>query len=142
MGPRKLVEVRRQAEEAVRDMPDGELKLKAFEVILNSLLQGQLPTADEERTTSAVPVHGWKNRRGNRAGTPTSRVERILVVKSEGFFKALRSIGEVREHLAARGWHYPVTTLSGAMQELVQRRELRRQKMSEGKRKLWKYCNP
>lgn len=142
MGPKKLVDMRRQAEEAVSDMPDGELKLKAFEVILNSLLQGQERTADGEGSTSAIPVQERKKRQANRAGTPTSKVERILVFKSESFFEKLRTIGEVREHLATRGWHYPVTALSGPMQELVQRRELRRQKMPEGKRKVWKYCNP
>jgi hypothetical protein len=142
MGPRKLVEIRRQAEAAVSDMPDGELKLKAFQVILNSLLQGQERAPDTGLITSPIPLRERKQLQPNRASKPTSTVERILVFKSEGFFEKLRTIGEVREHLAVRGWHYPVTALSGPMQDLVQRRELRRQKMPEGKRRVWKYCNP
>jgi len=45
---------------------------------------------------------------------------RILAIRSEGFFKTQRSLGEVRESLGSRGWHYPLTTLSGVMQALGQ----------------------
>ena len=38
MDAKKLIELRKQAEKAVQDMPDSEFKLKAFEVILNHLL--------------------------------------------------------------------------------------------------------
>ena len=40
MNTALLVVARKRAEEAVADMPDGELKVKAFEVILSSLLAG------------------------------------------------------------------------------------------------------
>ena len=38
LTPEKLKQIRDKAQEAVTDMPDGELKTKAFEVILQHLL--------------------------------------------------------------------------------------------------------
>jgi hypothetical protein len=38
MDAKRLIELRKQAEKSVADMPDGDLKLKAFEVILNHLV--------------------------------------------------------------------------------------------------------
>jgi hypothetical protein len=45
MNAKKLVELRQAAEKAVADMPDGELKVKAFEVILGHMIE----TPDEPR---------------------------------------------------------------------------------------------
>ena len=42
-----IISARRQAEEAVADMADGPLKVKAFEVILNSLLRTDAPQLGE-----------------------------------------------------------------------------------------------
>jgi hypothetical protein len=50
----------------------------------------------------------------------------IETMKREDFFKSPRGLGEVRQGLADMGHHYPVTTLSGAMQKLAKRRQLRR----------------
>lgn len=142
MGTRELIDIRRQAEKVVSDMPDGELKLKAFEVILDNLLHAQERAASGGGIISPIPVRQGKKQHAKRVGTATSTTDRILVLKSDGFFNRLRTIGEVREQLASHGWHYPATALSGPLQELVQRRELRRQRMPEGKRKVWKYSNP
>ncbi len=38
---KELIEIRKQAEAAVHDMPEGELKTKAFETILTHLLFGR-----------------------------------------------------------------------------------------------------
>jgi hypothetical protein len=139
MEVQKLKELRRRAEQATSDMADGELKVKAFEVILNNLLRGG---GDETAGGPAVPgvVSPQKRTPAARAAATTTR-ERILVLKAEGFFSKLRTIGEVHEQLAARGWHYPLSSLSGPLQRLV-RDELRRQKVSEGATKVWKYSNP
>ena len=47
-------------------------------------------------------------------------------LKEEEFFKAPRGLGEIQKKLAELGHHYPITTLSGAMQEQTKRRNLRR----------------
>jgi hypothetical protein len=139
MELKKLKELRRRAEQATSDMPDGELKLKAFEVILSNLLRG---TEDEtgKNPNSPATVAPQKRQPASRAGAATSAPERILVLKAENYFAKLRTIGEVREQLASRGWNYPSTALSGPLQQLV-RHELRRQRVSDGGKKVWKYSN-
>ena len=50
----------------------------------------------------------------------------MSLLKSEEFFKTPRGLSDVREKLAQMGHHYPVTTLSGAMQAQARNRNLRR----------------
>jgi len=50
----------------------------------------------------------------------------ISLLKSEEFFKTPRGLSDVRQKLAQIGHHYPVTTLSGAMQAQARSRNLRR----------------
>ena len=48
----KLKEVRKKAQDAVADMPDGELKTKAFEVFLQHLLGSESPRKLSEKGES------------------------------------------------------------------------------------------
>lgn len=141
MNPRELTKIRREAESAVAEMVDGELKVKAFEVILNHLLRPQ-DNSQTAHTSSQHSAIRQDKKQPTKRVSASSKTERILSLKNEDYFSELRTIGQVRQELASRGWHYPLTALSGPLQELVQRRELRRQKMPEGKKKLWKYSNP
>jgi hypothetical protein len=129
-----LVVARKRAEQAVEGMAEGPLKIAAFQTILAKLLTESDPREQVQRVPAKVSAG-----RSEQPGTLTGR---ILAIKSEGFFKTQRSLGEVRESLGSRGWHYPLTTLSGAMQGLVRRRELRRERMSVGNKQVWKYSNP
>lgn len=138
MADRSLVELRQAAERAVADMAEGDLKAKAFEVILSHLLNTEDKVPNDSRPNRPLRTAS----KGQRARTGNTTTERILALKAEDFFATLRTIGEVRDELASRGWHYPVTGLSGPLQELVQRRELRRQKVVDGKKKIYKYSNP
>jgi hypothetical protein len=140
MNAKKLIELRKQAEKAVQDMPDGEFKLKAFEVILNHLLApGKVQTTSESQ--SEAPQHKVVANEIEDADAKSTQ-GRILVLKAEGFFKKPQSIGQTRSELVAHGWHYAVTTLSGELIQLVQKRKLRRQRGKEGNRKVWLYTNP
>lgn len=136
----QLLDARKQAEQAVVDMPEGDLKLKAFETILKHLLS----TLSE--STREDPVADKKPRSIQEIGSvkvPTSLTERILSLKGKGFFASQRSIAEVRQELKKYGWHYPVTSLSGALQSLVQKGDLRREMVTDGTgKKVWKYSNP
>jgi hypothetical protein len=96
--------------------------------------------------TSNVAPHRQKRRRGSaitRLNSPSgeSCKGRILALKADGFFASQRTISEIRTELATRGWHYPLTTLSGRLQTLVQERHLRREKVKEGRKKVWRYSN-
>src|SRR5437016_2551280 len=124
-----LVEVRKQAEQAVRDMPDGDLKVKAFETILTHLLSN---STDRQAPLSTTSTSGGSKGQSKKKETvsqvPKSAGDRILFLKTEDFFTTQRSIAEIRLELKKNGWHYPVTSLSGTLQSLVQKRQLRRER--------------
>jgi hypothetical protein len=129
-----IVSLRKTAENSVADMADGELKVKAFEVILKSLL-----------TTDAGQPHPIGAADPVRQPTPQIRstlTERIDLLAEEGFFSEPRSLGEIQSNLAAHGWHYPQTNLSSPLIRLVRQRRLRRIQLSEGSKKVWKYSLP
>ncbi len=142
MGAKSLIDLRKQAEQVVAGMPDGELKVKAFEVVFAHLLRiseaSPVRPAAEEKITKPIG-----NRRRDDKSSLKSLRARLLLLKDEGFFKNQRAISEVRGELGSHGWHYPLTTLSGALQALVQPpNRLRRVKTKQGNRKIWKYSNP
>ena len=138
-----IKEARIKAERAVSDMKDKDLRDKAFEVILNHLLQ----EADGSQRELSEPNKIKKAKQAKQpdsldARQPTTLPDRILLMKEESFFGSQRTIREIKESLAAHGWHYPNTALSGALQSLTQRRALRRLRAPEGKKMVWKYSNP
>ena len=137
MDDKFLRDARLIAEKSVSDMPEGDLKLKAFEVTLQHLLA----------TGSSQPVTNGKARGSKRVATSApgqanTLSERILMLQADGFFDTPKVIGAVREGLQVHGWHYPVTTLSGTLQALVQRRKLRRERVKDNNKVVWRYSNP
>lgn len=140
MDVKKLIELRKEAEKAVAEMPDGDLKLKAFEVILNHLIASSAPPLKTQpiakMTDEAVPPVSEDFPSESVAG-------RLMVLKEEGFFKSPKALAEIREELQAHGWRYPNTTLAPVLIRLCGRKKvLRRQRIQEGKTKPWKYFNP
>ncbi len=140
-----MVEARRRAEEAVSGMADGALKVKAFEVFLARILDAEdgragggagSPAAD--RNGKAVPL---KQKRP-RMSVPESASERVLALRDEGFFGSQRGLGEALVELKNHGWVYPITSLSGTLQGLVQKGELRRMLVKDGKKRVYKYVAP
>lgn len=129
MNTKMIVDLRKQAEEAVSDMAEGPLKVKAFEVVLEKLLAGEQGSASHpESRKGTVPkqISTFSPKDQAKPKTPTSCPERILVLRDEGFFKVPRTISEIRDELRVLGWTYPVTSISGPLQRLAQRRDLRR----------------
>lgn len=51
-------------------------------------------------------------------------------LKTEGFFKKTKTLGDIKKRLGELGHHYPLTTLSGAMQGEAKKRRLRRFKQN------------
>jgi hypothetical protein len=137
-----LIEARKKAENAVSDMADPALKLKAFEVILGKLLNGTEPSSRisepqkrkkrrSQDSQSVAAKHDGNSKRG-----------RVLKLRDDGFFSDQRTIGELRDELRTRGWIYELTSLSGPLQQLVQQGQLRRALVTEGTKKIYKYVNP
>ena len=119
-----------QAERAVSNVKDAELKRVAFERVLNDLLN----TGDEEpkpkaRSATRTSMKSSERRDPKKRSGPQAYVEEMI---EDGFFKKPKTISEVKAELENRGHHIPVTSLSGPMQKLCQKKSLRRQK-SDGK---------
>jgi hypothetical protein len=133
----KIAAARDSAMRAVKDMPDSEFKVRAFEVILGRLLDaevapnGSVPSPENpgSRVSKIARTLGAT---GLRSRLPKSCSERIVSLRDDGFFKTPRTLGEIRSELQMRGWTYPLTSLSGPMQKLVQKRELRRMSGQNG----------
>jgi len=138
MNTKSLVKLRKAAEKAVVDMPDGDLKVKAFEVILAHMIEAQ--GAAVKSVGKAVDEGSRRQQR--KPENTRSTTGRILVLRDEGFFRNQKSIAEICDELATHGWHYPLTSLSGPLQVLVQRRELRRMRDKKGNKRVWVYSEP
>lgn len=72
-----------------------------------------------------------KKEQKKRAGA----ADLVIALKEDGFFDKPKALGDVAKALEEQGYLYPITTLSGIMLGLVQKRLLRRKKV-EGK---WVY---
>ena len=128
-----------QAEKAVAGVKDPELKRIAFQKVLDDLLgpSGSLTTRQpaSPRKQTAAPKKG---QRGTRGG-PQAYLDELV---DEGFFKKPKTIAHVKAELENRGHHIPLTSLSGPLQTLCQRRTLRRQKLkTSGKKQTFAYSN-
>lgn len=113
-----------QAERAVAAVKDPELKRAAFERVLEDLLAKRTGKAGLSKSTSAKPATASHKPAKARSG-PLAYVEELI---ADGFFKKPKTITQVKAELANRGRHIPLTSLSGPLQKLCQRRVLRRQK--------------
>lgn len=135
MNTEMLVAARKRAEEAVADMPEGALRVKAFEVILGSLLSGSPPPGFSEQKEMRAEGPAANRRKSSLAN-------RIGSLAEEGFFSEPRGLSEVQAKLAEHGWHYPQQNLSTPLIRLVRKRVLRRLQGAEGGKKVWKYSLP
>ena len=121
-------------------MPKATIKTKSGAVITvegsesevsNIIGTFERTTAVDHRKFAATKekVHAKENKK--RLGAS----DLIVELKEEGFFEKPKSLSEVSKVLEEKGYLYPVTTLSGVVLGLVQKRLLRRKK-ADGK---WVY---
>ena len=114
-----------QAEQAVKNVADPELRRVAFDKILSALLDQktigpQSPLTQKPKTPAKAKQSVPKKVSGPRAY--------VRELSDEGFFKKPKSIAQVKAELENRGHHIPITSLSGPLQALCQAKVLRRQK--------------
>jgi len=129
-----LISLRKKAEDAVADMADGPLKMKAFEVILGALMTAAQP---RHESTPLPPAQ-----KGTHGEVASSLSERIALLADGGFFAQPRSLGEIQSALTEHGWYYSQNNLSTPLVRLVRQRQLRRIQLAEGNKKVWKYSLP
>lgn len=126
-----------EAEAAVAGVADPELRRVAFEKILDTLLSEASKGSKKKsaaRTSSSKKSPGRKKVAKPAKKTASKRGPKARVVEliDESFFSKQRTIADVKAELANRGYHIPLTSLSGPLQSLTQERKLRRQKSKKG----------
>lgn len=136
METKAILEARKQAEKAVADMPDSDLKLKAFEIILGKLLEQRVSG------TRVVPREAAPSKTRARSPKASGLQERILELSSNNFFSAPRAVAEVQSELGAAGFPYKYSDVAVGLLRLTRKRVLRRIPYSEEGRKAYKYCLP
>jgi len=129
-----------QAEKAVAGVKDPELKRIAFQKILDDMLGGSTPSAARLQAPSKKRAAvGDKAAKQSTKGGPLAYVEELI---EDGFFKKPKTIAQVKAELENRGHHIPLTSLSGPLQKLCQRRSLRRQRIkASGKKQTFAYSH-
>jgi len=98
--------------------------------ILQILEHGDSVAQGRKMATNVKVSH---SRRDERKRSATSDL--IIGLKDEGFFNKARGLSDIASSLEEKGYIYPVTTLSGVMLGLVQKKLLGRKKV-EGR---WVY---
>jgi hypothetical protein len=137
-----------QAEQAVAGVKDPELRRAAFERVLIDLFGSDSSDSPKGHSRGKTKSSGRSSRKAGkrvatafaaRRGGPSKYLEDLL---DEGYFSEQKTLSEVKAELGNRGHHIPLTSLSGPLQSLCQKRKLRRQKIdSEGGRKTYGYSN-
>jgi len=126
-----------KAEVAVAGVKDPELKRVAFQKVLDDLLA--TTSAKLPRRESRLSAAGMPKKTKKRYAGPQGRVEELA---DEGFFKKPKTIAQVKAELENRGHHIPLTSLSGPLQKLTQKRILRRQRVkTSGKKETYAYSD-
>ena len=124
------------AEGAVRKLPEGAMKIAAFQTILQELLQRQRAGT----ASGPSPVAQEAAPRKRSAALPsTGTTGRLIGLMEENFFSQQRSLPEIRQVLSERGWHYKPEDLGTPVTRLVRQKRLRRVRVAEGGKKLWRY---
>jgi hypothetical protein len=125
----------KDAEHAVQGVKDPALKAVAFGKVIDALIGTSADHAVKRGRTAAPrrAPNGTKKKSG------TSGVLQELA--DEDFFRSQRSLTELKNELANRGHHVPLTSLSGPMQALCKKRVLRREKKTVGNKQTYVYSN-
>jgi hypothetical protein len=74
----------------------------------------------------ATAASGKENKSAKASSRRVTVPSLVAELKSEGFFKKPKALGEIRTRLADLGHNYPLTALSGPMRKLVRDRTVRR----------------
>lgn len=121
----ELTQIVSEAEKAVSNLADSELKQLAFDRILEHLLQTGLPKSVEEPKKVKVSKPKPEKVSSSKLGPKTW----IQELADEDFFKSPRAINAIRDALDERGHILSAQDLTRPLASLVNEKALRRKKM-------------
>ncbi len=139
---RDLTAIREAAEKVVEGMPDGPMKVKAFEMAFLRLQDAGTEGASKKRRSRSKAGGGRKEKeptpkRRRSSSGPQGHLRELI---EEGFFDDWRSIPEIQEQLRTRGHNYEQEDLSKPLIRLTRAKALRRERRQrEGQRNMWAY---
>lgn len=139
-----LIAMRETAERVVEKMPEGPRKEKAFEIILQRLLDGHIQPRTPKRRRRGKQVKARATEASVSTAVPKSRkasprayLDELL---NEGFFDSRRRLPEIAEKLRTGGHIYKQESLSPYLLKMTRDKVLRReQEAQEGGRAMWVY---
>ncbi len=135
-----LIAMREAAEKVVEGMPDGPLKVKAFEMAFERLTAGaQVPAKKPIRRKKKGRPKAGEQPGAKQTRKPSGPKGLITELVAEGFFDEWRTLPDIQKRLEDRGHIYKQTALSPALLSLTQAKVLRRERRTEGKREIWEY---
>lgn len=143
MADRNYEDLVKQAEQAVGAVKDPELRRVAFEKILDTLLgASKAPerVAVKRRQKNRPSGTSEPQKTAKKRSGTQSYIEELI---EEGFFTDPKTITAVKAELGNRGHHIPLTSLSGPLQNLCKRKQLRRKKTeaTDSGKKAFAYSN-
>lgn len=138
----ELVEIRKKAEKAVADMPEGDLKLKAFEVAFRHLLESRTRGTEEQPSTQRRRTGRRTRPRPEEPDLRGELPKRIFDLRNDDFFAEPRTARAVQRELKTRGFHYSQAAVQMALLRLTRRRLLRRVPLQEEGERGFGYVAP
>lgn len=116
-------------------MPKATIKSKAGAIITiegsASEVANMLGTIERAATIGHAKEAVSRSKRAAKEDKKRSSASDLIIgLREEGFFEKPKSLGDISKALEEKGFLYPVTTLSGVVLGLVQKRNLRRKKTS------------
>lgn len=114
-----------EAEKAVSNISDIELKKIAFDRILEHLLQIGLPSPEGKPKKVKAATVKLEKKSSAKSG-PKNWIEELV---DEGFFQTPKASNDIREALDERGHILQSTDLTRPLDRLVKDKVLRRKKM-------------
>jgi hypothetical protein len=135
MSTEDISEAITKAEKITQKVAEA-LRPWAFQTVLNELLQ-------RGREKGAVPRDAERKsaRKGAASTGGSGTTARLLGLAEEGVFVEQRSLSEIRQILGEKGFHYSLEELGTPLTRMVRRRDLRRVRVAEGGKKIWRYSN-
>ncbi len=138
---KELVARRKAAEKVVEGMPDGPMKVKAFEMAFQDL---QAPvTADRRKRSRRAPrepAAKSEQTAPKRRKASTGPQGQIRDLVDERYFASPRSLPDIVQQLRVAGLIYKQAKLSTPLRRLTQAKVLRRKQVErEDGRKIWMY---